>query len=128
MADIDPTHPNYPIDEAEEGGRHTWSPPADFIENSEEYVVHLELPGVRREDIHLEEHDDRLHVYGVREDAFDRECRVASQECRRGPFSRTIPLPSGIDREAINATLDQGVLSVRLPKAAERQPRRVTIT
>lgn len=127
MAEIDPTHPNYPIEESEVHERHTWSPRADFIEKEREYVVQLELPGVAKEDTRLEQHNDVLHVYGVRRERFNTEHRVTSQESEYGPFSRTIPLPADVERENISASYRQGVLTIQLPRTSKSDVRRIEV-
>lgn len=127
MTEIDPTDPNYPIEEGERHRHHTWSPRADFIEKKSEYIVRLEIPGVAKDDARLEQYNDVLHVYGVRHESFNSEYRVASQESEYGPFSRTIPLPSDVDRGEISASCEQGVLTIRLPRTSRARSQKIEV-
>jgi HSP20 family protein len=95
-----------------------WVPPFDLFETPDRYVLAAEVPGLHRDDIHIELHQGRLTVSGTR-----RERRVACEQYHRlerghGSFSRTFDLPVPVDAEQIVADLRDGVLTVACPKTA----------
>jgi HSP20 family protein len=106
-----------------------WMPTADVHETDDELVVTLEVPGPDRENLDLVITPDALVVRGEkRETREDRRRDFHVAECRYGSFVRTVPLPSGIDRDRAEARLRNGVLTIRFPKAAGRpDARRIPI-
>lgn len=103
-----------------------WVPAADLCETADAYVVTAELPGVSRQQVRVEVHDNHLVLQGRR------DARVACEQYHQverghGEFSRTFRLPSDIDAERIAADLKDGVLTVVVPKLSGTAPRRVTI-
>jgi len=105
-----------------------WVPPVDLHETADAYVVTAELPGLRRDDLDIQIHDDQLTISGVR-----RERELASEqqyhrvERGHGAFSRTFQLPLPVDPERITADLRDGVLIVTCPKTHEAA-RRISIS
>ena len=99
------------VDEAAEPG--TWSPPVDVVETDEGFQVTMELPGVEREDIELEASERRLEVTGRRRPPGG-EARFHRMEGRYGPFRRSIDLGVDIPADAVEAALQDGVLTVRI--------------
>jgi HSP20 family protein len=102
-------------------------PLADVEETDSEYLVEIELPGVKREDISLEVTDDHLVVSGERKER-QRAGLLRQQTRTAGRFHYEVTLPSGVDTEAVRATLDNGVLSVVVPKTESARPRRIAIS
>src|ERR1700754_3746888 len=87
-----------------------WVPVADIEEFDDEFVVELELPRVRSEDIDLELRDDRLRVSGeVRER--DRRGIMYRRGAPAGSFEYLVALPGDVDPERVDALLDEGVLT-----------------
>jgi HSP20 family protein len=105
-----------------------WIPAMDLVESDEHLVLRADLPGLSEEDVEIEIKDSVLTVSGERksehEDKGEGFHRV---ERAYGHFSRTLTLPDGIDADAVTAAFDKGVLEVRIPKPAQRQPTRVQI-
>ena len=100
-----------------------WVPPVDLHETADAYVVTAELPGLRRDDLDIQIHDDSLTISGVR-----REREAACEQYHRverghGAFSRTFQLPLPVDPERITADLHDGVLTVTCPKTHEAAKR-----
>lgn len=95
-------------------------PTADVIETADAYELHLTVPGFRREDLKIDLEQGQLKVSGERkftpEDG--RTYRVA--ESRYGTFERTFHLPETVDQANISASLDLGILIVRLPKDEQK--------
>lgn len=110
-------------------GSRRWVPAMDLIETDDSLVLRADLPGVRREDLSIEVKDGILTVAGER--------RVEHEEKREGyhrversfgRFSRSLELPKGSDAEAVDASLKEGVLEVRIPKPAERKATRIEVS
>lgn len=109
-------------------GARRWLPAVDLVEADDHYVLHADLPGVKPEDVTVELDDDVLTVSGQRETHTDSEQGgVHRRERAHGSFSRALTLPAGIDPDSIEASFDQGVLEVRIPKPELQKPRRVAI-
>jgi len=97
--------------------RRTWVPSADVFETPSAYVVEIDLPGLRREDVSLQVLERELIVRGEkppstagRPETFHRLERLD------GPFARAFRLPQEVEAEAITAELSDGVLRVMLPR------------
>lgn len=103
-----------------------WRPEADYVETKEAYLIHIDLPGVEKDEIHLEVQNGLLYVYGVRKETHKSK-RVSQMECAYGRFGRVFPLPSSVNADAVTAAYEQGVLTVKIPRAEKMQPRRVEI-
>jgi HSP20 family protein len=90
------------------------APTVDVLEEEKAFLIEAELPGVRIEDVELN---------------VDKSVLTLRAERRRGhgTFARSFTLPEAVDASAIEAELEDGVLTVRLPKKAAVLPRRVTV-
>jgi HSP20 family protein len=108
-------------------GPQGWMPAVDVCETSDAFVLTAELPGLSRDQIHIELHDGRLTLQG-RRDARVRCEQYHQVERGHGEFSRTFALPPTVDREAISADLRDGVLTITVPKSPEHAPRRVSVS
>jgi HSP20 family protein len=106
-----------------------WSPAVDIKENESEISVELELPGIKPEDVEITAENGVLTVRGEKktERKEGEESRYHVVERTYGSFLRTFQLPQGIDEDQINAEFQHGILSVRIPKAALPQPKRIRI-
>ena len=104
-----------------------WVPAIDISEREDAYVVAVELPGVDIGDIEITFEDGSLTIQGQRRVAFDPfEERMHRAERRYGAFRRSITLPSYVKSDAIEASTQDGVLQIVVPKAEERTPRALT--
>jgi len=105
-----------------------WTPRADVHESDEAYVIFLNIPGVKKDDVQIAVQDGRLTitgdtpVQGVKEDM-----HVVRTERLTGSFYRSFALPQKIDDNSIEAEYRDGVLKVFVPKAEESKPRRIQI-
>ncbi|KAH8093063.1 HSP20-like chaperone [Cristinia sonorae] len=106
-------------------------PRMDVHEDAQSNTVHatFELPGLKKEDVNIDVHNNMLTVSGESKISSERdEDGYAVRERRFGKFSRSIPLPQGIKGEDIKASLENGVLSVTFPKTTpEQAPKKITI-
>jgi HSP20 family protein len=98
----------------------SWQPRCDMVETNEAILIDVELPGVKREDVRLEVGDHVLHIAGERRALAQRQGRNYHYlEQQYGRFERQLRLPQTVDREAIRAEFDSGILSITLPKKQE---------
>ena len=106
----------------------SWMPAVDIVDTPTAYVLKVELAGMRPEDVHIELEDDVLTIKGERhqEAKLDTE-QYESTEWHYGAFQRSISLPRSVKRDAIEATYENGVVEVRVPKAAEVEPHRIEL-
>ncbi|HEY1277163.1 MAG TPA: Hsp20/alpha crystallin family protein [Thermoleophilaceae bacterium] len=106
-----------------------WVPPMDLVEAEDHFVLKADLPGLAEEDVTIEVQDGTLVIKGERRSEHEEQERGWYRiERATGSFSRTLTLPDGVEADGISAEFDRGVLTVRIPKPAERKPRRVEIT
>jgi HSP20 family protein len=95
-----------------------WVPPVDLCESPDDYVLTVEVPGLRREDISIEASPEAVTVRGHRPPQNCCPERYEQLERGQGPFSRSFRFTVPVSPEAIAADLADGVLTVRIPKAA----------
>jgi HSP20 family protein len=102
-------------------------PPVDAVESNTDMVLTAELPGVRQGDFEVIVESDVVTLRG--EKKLERP-EGGSRRCERaaGRFSRTFRLPFEVDPDAVKAALADGLLTVTVPKPAEKQVRTVPIT
>jgi HSP20 family protein len=115
--------------QAGNGSIRRWIPSMDLVEGQDEFVLRADLPGVDEADVNVEVEDGVLTISGERKSVRD-EHKGGYHRIERasGSFSRSLTLPDGIDADAVEATFDNGVLEVRVPKPEERKPRCVPIS
>jgi len=102
-----------------------FTPPLDVHETEDEYVVKVDLPGVKSEDVNVEVNDSVLSISGSR--ATDETGATQLVERPYGTFARTLTLPQGVNSESIGADYQDGVLELRIPKPAAQKPKKITI-
>jgi HSP20 family protein len=104
-----------------------WAPLTDVTETDDAYMVELELPGVKRDQINVELSDRQLVVSGeVKEE--EKEGVRRRRARRYGRFEYRTLLPGEADADKVTASLSDGVLTVTVPKATAAKPRKVEIT
>jgi HSP20 family protein len=103
-----------------------WVPAADLEETDDAYVLELELPGVHKDDVNIEVRDNEVRVTGEIKQK-ERKGVLRRQMRRVGQFQYVLALPGDIDPEQVDASLHDGVLSVRLGKSAASQPRQIEV-
>ena len=101
-------------------------PMADIEESDDAFTIELELPGVKKDDISVEVSDRRVVVSGERKEK-ERVGILRRRTRSVGRFHYEVTLPGGVDDDAVEASLGEGVLTVRVPKAAGERPRRISI-
>ena len=108
-------------------GPQGWAPAVDLCETSDAFIVTAELPGVARDQVRIELQDGRLTLQGRRDARVPCE-QYHQVERGHGEFARSFALPPTVDPEGISADLRDGVLTIIVPKVADRGPRRVDVT
>jgi HSP20 family protein len=107
-----------------------WAPAVDVREDGEALVLELELPGVSPEQVEVTAENGILTVRGEKSSERkegDEDRRWHLVERSYGAFRRSFQLPKGVDEGQIDASFDHGVLTVRVPKSALPQPRKIEI-
>ena len=102
-------------------------PYTDVYETEEALTVVMEMPGVDRKDLEVELKDDVLRVEGRIDFAKYEGMEPVYTEYNVGHWTRSFALSDKVDRERIAAQLEDGVLTLTLPKTAEARPRRIAI-
>jgi len=119
----------YPSDKDREAPVTGWTPRVDLSETEDAYHIHLDLPGVQKEDVDINLQDGTLTIRGERKEEQRAEgSNSVRVERSFGQFFRSFALPQTIQQEGIQASFDNGVLSVEVPKAEETKPRRIEIS
>jgi len=104
------------------------SPRTNIAETEAAYVIATEMPGVEEQDVHVELHDAELTIRAERKEEAEEKGRTWHRiEHAYGQMTRTIRLPKEVDRNAIEAVLRKGILTVTVPKAAATRPARVAV-
>ena len=105
-----------------------WAPALDISERKDAYLVTVELPGLKPEDLDITMEDGLLTIQGERHFANDSsEQKFHRVERRYGAFRRSITLPAHVMAEGIEASFEDGVLQILVPKAEEAKAKRVQV-
>jgi HSP20 family protein len=103
-----------------------WSPLADVSETDDSYLVHVELPGVRKDQVDVQLQDRELVISGeIKEEQENGKPRRSSR--RTGRFEYRAMLPGDIKPDQVSAQLADGVLTVTVPKSEAAKPRRIEV-
>jgi len=101
----------------------------DVSTTADALVVEAALPGVRPDDVEITVEDGTLTIRGsTRHERREQEGDVLVQEIRRGDTSRSLSLPSGLEPDKAEATFEDGILTLRIPRADEVKPRQIRIS
>jgi len=113
-------------------GSGAWSPNTDVYESADDVMVKVELAGVAKESIHIHLENQGLLITGVRRDPYGGEStagyRFRQMEIEYGPFQCVVAVPFPVDGGAASAHIQNGILKVRLPRAKEPAPTKITVT
>ena len=102
--------------------------PVDVSLTADELVVEAQLPGIKPDEVDLTVENGRLTIRA--ETASERSVEDGDyllREIRRGALSRSITLPTGLKPDKATATFEDGILTLRIPKAEETKPRQIRI-
>ena len=101
-------------------------PPVDVEETDDAYVVAAEVPGVKRDDVNIELVGNELTINGEIKER-ERVGVLRKRTRRLGRFEYRVVLPDHVDGDKVEAKLDDGMLSVRVPKAQRAQRRKIEV-
>lgn len=102
-------------------------PLANVTEDQDAYYVRAELPGVAPDAVEISVTGNTLSVSGERRPDVPEGASFHRRERRSGTFARTITMPSDIDGEKVEARAENGVFTIRLPKAEAAKPRQIAV-
>ena len=115
-------------------GSAAFIPAADVLAGEEEVLVHMDVPGLSADKLEIELENDVLTVRGERAFPYGGEAGGADGghawqliERSFGRFERVLRVPAGLDPDAVEATVTDGVLTLRIPKPETMKPRRIQI-
>jgi HSP20 family protein len=108
------------------GDAQPWVPSVDVEETDDAWIVEAEAPGVRREDVSVEVDDSELVISGEIKER-ERKGILRRRTRRTGRFEYRVTLPGPVDPDGVEATLADGVLTVRVPKPEQARARRVEV-
>ncbi|MBP7829066.1 MAG: Hsp20/alpha crystallin family protein [Kiritimatiellae bacterium] len=113
-------------------GAGAWSPNTDVYESADDVVIKMELAGVPAESLHIVLENRVVHVEGLRRDPHSGESaagyRFRQMEIEYGAFRRTLELPFAVDGEQAAARMQNGILTIKLPRARESSGQKITVT
>ena len=103
-------------------------PLTNVTEDSNNYYIRAELPGMKSDDLNIQVTSDGISISGERKIPEEGSgVKYHRREREAGKFSRSINLPSEIDVNAVDASLTNGVLKITIPKAEIAKPRQITV-
>jgi len=105
----------------------TFVPVADIYETDDALTVVMEMPGVEKKDVSIALENDLLRVEGQIDFSKYQGMEPVYTEYLVGHYARGFTLSNKVDRDAISAQLEDGVLTLTLPKAKESMPRRIAV-
>ena len=117
-----------PLYRGEQPGVGTWSPAVDIFETGDEIIVKAEVPGLAKDQIHVEVENGVLTLHGERK--FEREVKEENYhrvERTYGAFHRSFSLPGSVDAEKVRAEMKDGILEVRLGKREQAKPKQISV-
>ena len=105
-----------------------WAPTLDVHEDKDSFIVKVEVPGLKRDDINVSLQDGALVISGERkEEKINEGTEVHRQERFYGKFQRALTLPAPVAADKVKANYKDGVLIVTLPKAEEAKPKQIDV-
>jgi HSP20 family protein len=96
-----------------------WTPPVDIYETEDSYIVTAEVAGLAREDLQIQLQDGKLTLRGERRSSDASSVRFERVERGHGRFARAFVLPRAVDASAVTADLQNGVLTISVPKISD---------
>jgi HSP20 family protein len=113
---------------AKENGTHRFSPAVDVVEEKDAFVLTAEVPGLKAEDVKVDMEKNVLTLSGERKlESKEEKKGYKRLERSYGAFTRSFVLPETLDGERIEAGLAEGILTIRVPKRPQSQPRKIEV-
>jgi len=109
--------------------RNEWLPAVDIKETDEAFVFHMDVPGLKPEDLDVELHDGVLSIRGSRnEEKREEDKGFVRVERRQGSFARQFRVPTSSKAEQLTAKVSDGVLTIEVPKSNAPEARKVAVS
>jgi HSP20 family protein len=102
-------------------------PAINLWEDNDNFIVQAEIPGLKMEDLEITAQGRDLTLRGERKDPGDASESYQRRERFVGPFVRILTLPTDVDAGKIQASLENGILQITVPKSAAAKPRRIDV-
>jgi HSP20 family protein len=116
------------LDEMESMVETEWAPRVNIAETRDNYLVEVEVPGMKKEDIHISLKDNLLTIEGERKhETASRDRNYHRRESFYGKFSRSFTLPDDVLKDKIDASYENGILTITLPKSEEAKPKEIEV-
>jgi len=114
--------------EGTESSKYGFHPQCEVSEDKENYLMKFDLPGIPKDQIKIELHENRLTVSGERkEERKDENKKQHFSEVFYGSFTRSFTFPSPVDAERVSAEYDNGILNIHIPKTESNKARQINI-
>lgn len=105
-----------------------FSLPLDVIEEENEYIVKASMPGVEPDQVEITLTDNTLTIKGeTKSESENSQTNYHVRERRYGSFMRQISLPMAVDADKVDATHENGVLTLHLPKSETSRPKKISV-
>jgi len=106
-----------------------WTPAVDMVREDDSLLIRVDVPGFKPEEMEIQCEGGILTISGRHEESTEEQDKhYLRRERRSGSFSRSMPLPEGVDPNSIDAEVKHGVLEVRVPLPDGQPPEPITIT
>jgi HSP20 family molecular chaperone IbpA len=109
-------------------GEAALTPPVDVVEDSTGITLYADLPGVSKDKLHLQVESDTLTIDAESNLSVPEGLQSSHTEVGLARFHRVFTLSKELDTEKVTAELAKGVLTLRIPKVTQAQPRRIDVT
>lgn len=105
-----------------------WAPVVDISEDSKEYLIKAEIPGVKKEEVKVSVQNDVLTISGERKyEKEEKDKKFHRIERAYGSFSRSFTIPEDADPEKVSADFQNGLLHVHIPKSERAKPKSIEV-
>jgi len=104
-----------------------WTFPMDVVADSDSFTIKALLPGVKPEDLDIQIINETVTIAGKLQPDREEDAKYLLTEWPSGKFYRVLTLPTQLDQQDVEAELQDGVLTLRIPKAEEAKPRTIKI-
>ncbi len=112
----------------DDGSATAWLPAVDITENADAFVVNVEVPGIKKNDVKISVQNGVLTVRGERKQEEESQGETYHRlERSHGVFQRSFTLPTSVKSDKIDAAYNDGVLTITLPKAEEAKPKEIEV-
>lgn len=116
------------VDSLGANGERTWYPPMNLVEEKDQLLAHLELPGIDPKSVQVTLQGDLLVIQGERKDEHEEtQGKYLKREHAYGSFQRSVQLPYPVQADKVKAQYKNGIMTIVLPKAEESVGRQIPV-